>query len=283
MSASSGRHGRVVLTNDDGIAANGIRTLARALNDAGLDVVVVAPVQNRSGVSRWATYSTPVALEPAGELDGVPLYACHGSPVDCVRVALMSTLVPNASLVVSGINHGPNLGDDTLNSGTVGAAMEGALLGLPALAVSQQSAVGHFHVLDALDQKTPVYDATARVAAAIARALLEYPTPDRTVLNLNAPARISDDRVEVTRLGRRFYRRASLEAVERDGVTGFLTYGTRDQTPPYEDAPGTDFAAVSAGRVSITPLSYAWHDAKDASRLRSWAEDLLDATDPAAA
>src|ERR671935_128977 len=103
--------GRIVLTNDDGVMADGLRALHRALLARGLDVVVVAPTENRSGVARNATYGSPVSVTP---VDGDDLVlACSGTPVDCVRAALLGDIAPDASLVVSGINHGANLGDDT--------------------------------------------------------------------------------------------------------------------------------------------------------------------------
>jgi 5'-nucleotidase len=264
---------RIVITNDDGLDAHGLRTLVAAVADTSLDAVVVAPTVNRSGVARSATYGRPVVLEAAGEIDGIPAFACHGSPVDCVRSALMGEVAPTAELVLSGINHGPNLGDDSLNSGTVGAAIEGALLGVSAIAVSQQTSPGRFHILDAFDQATPVYDETAQIAARVAARVLEHRGPDRAVLNLNAPVPVSDPRIEVTRLGRRFYARGSLRAVDVDGVEGYLTFGERDgPAPPFEDDPGTDFGALAAGRVSLTPLSYAWHDEGEREAAVEWAQ-----------
>jgi 5'-nucleotidase len=274
---------RIVITNDDGLDAHGLHALVGAVAAASLDAVVVAPSINRSGVSRSATYGRPVVLEEAGPIHGVPAFACHGSPVDCVRAALMGEVAPDAELVLSGINHGPNLGDDSLNSGTVGAAIEGALLGVGAVAVSQQTSPGRFHILDALDQTTPVYDETARIGAAIAALVLEHRGPDRSVLNVNAPVPIADPRPEVTRLGRRFYARGSLTPVEVDGVKGYLTFGEREgPPPPFEDAPGTDFGALAAGRVSLTPLSYAWHDAGGEEAARAWAERLAAMAEAAA-
>lgn len=266
---------RIVITNDDGLDAHGLHALVGAVAATKLEAVVVAPSINRSGVSRSATYGSPVVLEEAGTIHGVPAFACHGSPVDCVRAALMGEVAPDAELVLSGINHGPNLGDDSLNSGTVGAAIEGALLGVGAVAVSQQTSPGRFHILDALDQTTPVYDETARVGAAIASWVLENRGPERSVLNVNAPVPISDPQFEVTRLGRRFYARGSLRTVEVDGVAGYLTFGEREgPAPAFEDEQGTDFGALKAGRVSLTPLSYAWHDETGQQAVLRWAHGL---------
>ena len=120
---------RLLVTNDDGIAAEGLHALTRGLAAAALPALVLAPSENRSGVSRNASYGRPVALERLSSVEGIPHFSCQGMPVDCVRVGMLGELAAAAELVVSGINHGPNLGDDTLNSGTVGAAIEGALLG----------------------------------------------------------------------------------------------------------------------------------------------------------
>jgi 5'-nucleotidase len=266
---------RVVLTNDDGIAAEGLHTLTRAIAAAALPAVVVAPAENRSGVSRNASYSRPVGLEPLSAGGGVEQLSCSGMPVDCVRLALLGRTAPAAELVVAGINHGPNLGDDTLNSGTVGAAIEGALLGAAGLAVSQQHFEGDFHILDSFDQTTPVYETTAAIAALFAAEMLARPAPERTVLNVNVPATLRERRVELTRLGRRFYEPDSVFSGERDGVHGYFTYGRRGgPPPPFEDAPGTDFGAIAAGRVSATPISLAWHCEDGAAAALDWAGEV---------
>jgi len=263
---------RLIVTNDDGIAAEGLHALTRGLAATGVPAVVLAPSENRSGVSRNASYGRPVAIEQLAEAGGIPHYSCQGMPVDCVRVGMLGALGPEAELVVSGINHGPNLGDDTLNSGTVGAAIEGALLGGTGLAVSQQHFDGHFHILDSFDPTTPVYETTAEIAALFAVAILESEAPERAVLNVNVPATVCERRVELTRLGRRFYPGDSLIEAERDGVHGLLTYGERGgPPPPYEDEPGTDFAALAAGHVSATPMSFAWHLEEREEALAVWA------------
>jgi 5'-nucleotidase len=262
---------RIVLTNDDGIAAEGLHTLTRAIAATELPAAVVAPAENRSGVGRHASYGRPVALEPLAAVGGIEHFSCSGMPVDCVRVALLGRTAPAAELVVSGINHGPNLGDDTLNSGTVGAAVEGALLGASGLAVSQQHFDGDFHILDSFDPTTPVYETTAAIAAMFALEMLARPAPERSLINVNVPATLSDPRVELTRLGRRFYEPDSVFSGERDGVRGYFTYGQRGgPPPPFEDTAGTDFAALAAGRVSATPISYAWHREDGEASLREW-------------
>jgi 5'-nucleotidase len=271
---------RIVLTNDDGIAAEGLHTLTRAIATTAVPAAVVAPAENRSGVGRYASYGRPVALEPLAEVGEIAHFSCSGMPVDCVRVALLGHLAPAAELVVSGINHGPNLGDDTLNSGTVGAAIEAALLGVPGLAVSQQHFEGDFHILDSFDQTTPVYETTAAIAALFAQEMLARPAPERVAINVNVPAAVREPKVEVTRLGRRFYEPGSVVAAERDGVHGYLTYGQRGgPPPPFEDAPGTDFAALAAGRVSATPISLAWHREDGEGAALGWASEVCAAVE----
>ncbi|MEZ5078816.1 MAG: 5'/3'-nucleotidase SurE [Solirubrobacterales bacterium] len=266
--------GPIVLTNDDGVMADGLRALHRALLARGLDVIVVAPAENRSGVSRNATYGEPVSLTPVDGDERV--LACSGTPVDCVRAALLGDVAPDASLIVSGINHGPNLGDDTLNSGTVGAAIEGALLGAPAVAVSQQDYVGHFHILDSFDQATPIYDDSAAIAALLAeRALTWEDWPERLVLNVNIPAEVNwaSSRARLTRLGRRHYERGSVPREEHGFSHAYRTYGERtDPPPPYESDERTDFGALAAGDLAVTPLSYAWEAEGDRTVERRWTE-----------
>ncbi|HYJ21605.1 MAG TPA: 5'/3'-nucleotidase SurE [Solirubrobacterales bacterium] len=271
---------RIVLTNDDGIAAEGLHTLTRAIAETEVPAVVVAPAENRSGVGRHAFYGRPVALESLAEVGGIAHFSCSGMPVDCVRVAMLGRTAPQAELVVSGINHGPNLGDDTLNSGTVGAAIEGALLGVPGLAVSQQHFEGDFHILDSFDPTTPVYETTAAIAGMFALEMLAHPAPERAILNVNVPATLRDPRVEVTRLGRRFYEPDSVFSGERDGVHGYFTYGKRGgPPPPFEDAPGTDFGALKAGRVSATPISFASHLPDGDQTALEWAAEVCAAVD----
>lgn len=251
----------IVLTNDDGVHAAGLALLRTALLAAGLDVVVVAPSANQSGVSRAASYKNPVraALLSA---DGAPIYSVAGTPVDCVRIALAGGLVPDAELVISGINHGANVGDDILNSGTVGAAIEAALFDVPAMAVSQQSLPGHFNILDPVGVPTVGFEDSATYGAAIARAVLQSCTPPRTVVNVNVPAERPTG-LSATRLGKRYWADKPLTPLAQHGPsTYYLVYGSSEEQPgPYETADGTDFAALERGLVSVTPINYDYADA----------------------
>lgn len=265
---------KILLTNDDGFQAAGIHELRVALAEAGLEVLMVAPEVNHSGAARLATYGDPVHLRLASEDEWGPIYACGGTPVDCVRVGLLTEIAADTDLVVSGINFGCNLGDDILNSGTVGAASEAALLGVPALAVSEQTKVGSFHILDPHDTSERNAMRVAPLSAAVAREMLEMEHPCRVVLNLNFPAGDPVD-VEVTHPARRLYALGSVEVDESTArPNGYRTYGTREgPSPEFEMSPGTDANAIRSGFVSISPISYEW----DPSRERhpaSWADVL---------
>jgi 5'-nucleotidase len=248
---------RVLLTNDDGIDAEGLQRLRRELlATPGVDLAVVAPDGNRSAIGRGITTRRALAVEKLAFGDGTFGYATDGTPVDCVRLAslgLVDGWVPE--LVVSGINHGSNLGDDVTYSGTVAAAMEGLLLGLPSIAVSQQSEGREMDFRLGTDF---VFDVAARFTARIVEELEGFPLPPGTLLNINVPAG-DPDGVEVARLGKRIYR-DRLQEQEGDGAR--RTYFIYGAEPGYEDEAGTDLVAVAAGRIAVTPvhLDLTHHD-----------------------
>jgi 5'-nucleotidase len=250
---------RVLLTNDDGIDAEGLQRLRlELLQTPGVDLAVVAPDGNRSAIGRGITTRRALAVERVGFGDGTHGYATDGTPVDCVRLASLGLIEGwTPEIVVAGINHGSNLGDDVTYSGTVAAAMEGLLLGLPAIAVSQQS---ERREMDFRLGREFVFDEAARFTARVVEELEAVPLPPSTLLNVNVPAGGAEG-VEVARLGKRIYR-DRLEAHDADPETGrprFFIYGT---DPGYEDEPGTDLAAVAGGRVAVTPvhLDLTYHD-----------------------
>lgn len=228
---------RFLLSNDDGWRAPGLRCLAETLRRLG-EVVVVAPDRNRSGASNSLTLDTPVRV--TREEEGV--YSVTGTPTDCVHVAISGLLPDPPDLVIAGINDGPNLGDDVLYSGTVAAAMEGRFLGLPALAVS-------------LAGERPTHFASA---AAFVRALLERhagaPFPADTLLNVNVPDLPPGEirGYEVTRLGQRHKSEPALRA---EDPRGRPVYWVGPPGAAQDAGAGTDFHAVLARRVSVTPLS----------------------------
>ena len=257
----------VLLTNDDGYTSDGLAAARDAMLKAGLRVVVVAPDGPRSGGSRAATFRKPVRIDQVGGDDTNPIYACDGTPVDCIRVALMSDLVLDARVVVSGINEGANLGDDTTYSSTAGAAVEGALLGVGSIAVSQQSRDRRFRLVDVTGYD---WENSASVAAALAVEAVHTPIPARTVVNVNVPGLVHAP-AAVTRLGRRAYRRGGLEMARTEHGHGFFSFHVNeDSDPPIHDEPGTDFAALAAGSVSLTPLSFAWGDKAAGEAVRAW-------------
>ena len=250
---------RVLLTNDDGIDAEGLQRLRRELmSTPGVDLAVIAPDGNRSAIGRGITTRRALAVERIDFGDGTHGYATDGTPVDCVRLAslgLVDGWLPD--IVVAGINHGSNLGDDVTYSGTVAAAMEGLLLGLPAIAVSQQSEKREMDFRLGLDF---VFDAAARFTGRLVQELEQVPLPPSTLLNVNVPAGEVDG-VEVARLGKRIYR-DRLEAGEIEPQTGRPTFFIYGAEPGYQDDPGTDLAAVAAGRIAVTPvhLDLTHHD-----------------------
>jgi 5'-nucleotidase len=243
---------RVLLTNDDGIHAEGLQTLRRAL--AALEditLAVIAPDENMSATARSITTRRPLWITEVELGGGAVGYSCDGTPVDCVRLAqlgLVDGFEPD--LVVAGINHGSNLGDDITYSGTVAAALEGIVLGIPGIAVSQQSLARE---MDFRLGREFDFETAAAFTAQIVDRLDDVPLPEGTLLNVNVPAGEVDG-VEVARLGKRIYQDA-LELVDSDdeGRKRFRIYG---DAPLHEDEEGTDLAAVAAGRIAVTPLHF---------------------------
>jgi 5'-nucleotidase len=243
---------RVLLTNDDGIHADGLQTLRRALVRLDdVELAVIAPDANMSATARSITTRRPLWVTEVPFEDGTHGYSCDGTPVDCVRLAslgLVGQFEPD--LVVAGVNHGSNLGDDITYSGTVAAALEGIVLGVPGIAVSQQSLAREmdFRLGPSFD-----FDTAAAFTAQVVDRIDDVPLPDGTLLNINVPAGGAAG-VEVARLGKRIYRDA-LEQVDSDdeGRKRFRIYG---DAPVYHDEEGTDLAAVAAGRIAVTPLHF---------------------------
>ena len=265
---------RVLLTNDDGIEAKGLQTLRKALLQVpGIELAVVAPDSNRSATARSITIRRPLWVEQVEFPDGTVGYATDGTPVDCVRFATLG-LIENfqADLIVSGINHGANLGDDITYSGTVAAALEGVVLGLPAVAISQATGSGDWHTQEEMD-----FTAAAAFAARVVEEIEEVPLPSGTLLNINVPH--GDVRgVEVARLGKRVYRdELSLMQEEPAGRRLYRIYGP---APDMAGEEGTDINAVSSGRIAVTPLHFDLTDEPGIKTLRSY--DLAKLLAPAA-
>jgi 5'-nucleotidase len=241
----------ILLTNDDGIEAEGIQALRSAL--AELDdvrLVVIAPDGNRSAMARSITTRRPLWVTEFDFADGSIGYATDGTPVDCVRLARLGLIEGfEADLVVAGINHGANLGDDITYSGTVAAALEGVVLGVPSIAVSQQSRAGE---LDFAGTGSYDFEIAVRFVARLVESLVDSPLPPATLLNINVPGRMPTG-VEVTHLGKRVYHDELRLDSEEQGRRRYWIYGT---SPGFEDEPGTDLNAVARGSVALTPLHF---------------------------
>ena len=261
---------RVLLTNDDGIGAEGLHALRRAL--AGVDGVethVIVPDSNRSATARSITTRSPLSVEEVELDDGSIAHATDGTPVDCVRFGDLGLVGERPDLIVSGINHGSNLGDDITYSGTVAAALEGIVLGIPAVAISQQSTARE---MDFRLGRSFEFAVAARFGAELVRLLAGESLPAETLLNVNCPA--GEPRgIAVTRLGKRLYN-DELRLVDEDGG-GRRRYQIYGFEPSFEDEPGTDLSAVAEGLISVTPVHFDLTDRKGLGRLRGWDLDRM--------
>ena len=245
---------RILVANDDGYLAPGLAALVQACEGLG-ELDVMAPEQNASGTSNSLTLNRPLSVLTSSN----SFRYVNGTPSDCVHLALTGVLPRRPDLVVSGINNGANMGDDTLYSGTVAAAMEGYLFGIPAIAFSQ------------VNKGWGDLDAAARVARAIIMQVLrDPPTPGPWLLNVNIPNRPDADRLErvVTRLGRRH---ASEPLIRQTSPRGDPLYWIGPAGDAREAGEGTDFHATSSGKVSITPLQV---DLTEHTTLPRWSEWL---------
>src|ERR1700710_2109957 len=269
---------RVLITNDDGISAPGLQALRRApLQLEGLEVEVVAPDTNRSATARSITTRAPLSVEEVVFEDGDKGYAIDGTPVDCVRIPGLGRVGGRPDLIVSGINHGANLGDDITYSGTVAAALEGIILGIPAVALSQQSSGGGMgYVSGRFD-----FDVAAAFTAQMVARLATESMPEATLINVNCPAG-EPNGIEVTKLGKRIYN-DELKLVSEESEGARKRYEIYGWQPGYEEIEGTDLNAVAEGRISVTPIHFDLTDHGGLERLRGWGfEEMLAASAPAA-
>ncbi|MCD6705835.1 MAG: 5'/3'-nucleotidase SurE [Hydrogenophilales bacterium 17-64-11] len=227
---------RILLSNDDGYFAPGLAALARALAPLA-DITVVAPERDRSGASNSLTLDRPLMLrqEPGG------FYYVNGTPTDCVHLAVTGMLDHMPDMVISGINHGANMGDDTIYSGTVAAATEGYLLGVPSIAVSLAN------------HNAQHFDTAARVVVELVQRIQAQPPTEPMLLNVNVPDRARADLggIRVTRLGKRHKAESVVKTTNPRGQT---VYWVGAAGGAQDAGEGTDFHAVANGFVSITPL-----------------------------
>jgi 5'-nucleotidase len=247
---------RILIANDDGYLSPGIRALHAAMKSLG-QATIVAPDRNRSGASNSLTLSHPVHVR-CHESD---IYSLEGTPTDCVNIALNGLLEDEQDMVVSGINDGPNLGDDVLYSGTVAAAIEGRHLGHPALAVSM---AGH---------EPQHYATAARVMQNLVAHLQEVPLPMDTILNINVPDRPFAELagLRATRLGKRHPSKTTTRQLSPRGETVYWIGAAGDIA---DDGPGTDFGAVRDGYVSVTPLQVDLTRVDSIKPVGDWLERL---------
>jgi 5'-nucleotidase len=257
---------RVLITNDDGIQATGLNALRRELcKIPDLDVHVVAPDSNRSATARSITTRSPLWVEEVPFDDGSIGYATEGTPVDCVRFAELGLVGERPELIVSGINHGSNLGDDITYSGTVAAALEGIVLDIPAIAISQSAGAGEegFPWGREFD-----FSSSAAFAAELVQRVAEDPLPADTLLNVNCPAGTPTG-IEVTHLGKRLYN-DEMRQVDEDPETGRRRYRIYGFEPSFEDESGSDLSAIANERISVTPVHFDLTDRPSLDRLGQW-------------
>ncbi|MGY6588542.1 MAG: 5'/3'-nucleotidase SurE [Wenzhouxiangella sp.] len=249
----------ILISNDDGLYAPGIRLLAEKLAAHCERVTIVAPDRDRSGASNSLTLDQPIRVERQDD----NRFKVFGTPTDCVHIAITGLLGDEPDMVVSGINHGANLGDDVLYSGTVAAAMEGRFLGLPAMAVSLVYGEGG----------PRHYASAAEAASILMQQLVREPLPADTILNVNVPDLPWDEirGFETTRLGHR-HRSEHVIPLEDPRGRSFFWIG-----PPGDESdsgPGTDFQAVRNGYVSVTPIHVDLTRYQALDQVSHWIERL---------
>ncbi len=244
----------ILLTNDDGYQAEGLRALAAALEDFAT-VSIVAPSQEQSGTAQSLTLRQPIVCNKIAERE----WAIDGTPADCVIVALHKLLPEKPDIVISGINHGANLGENIYYSGTVGAAREGALHHIPSVAMSLCS------------KKTEVkFENSARVARAAAEMILKEGLPDQVLLNVNVPEPWNGD-VKFTRQSQKITRNQLSEGKDPRGRSYFWLF---EQRIDKDVEPDTDYAAIFSGAVSITPLHLDPTHTESLNHLSHWAKPI---------
>ncbi|MCG9058230.1 5'/3'-nucleotidase SurE [Laribacter hongkongensis] len=243
---------RFLLSNDDGYFAPGIEALAAGLATLGT-VTVVAPERDRSGASNSLTLDRPLMLRRAPN----GFHFVNGTPTDCVHLAVTGMLDQQPDMVISGINHGANMGDDTVYSGTVAAATEGFLLGVPSLAVSLAAKPGE-HL-----------DTAVQVTLDIVQRMMDRPFTEPTLLNINVPDRPFHELrgTVATRLGRRHHAEPVVKSVN---PRGDVVYWVGAAGPAQDAGEGTDFHAVREGFVSVTPLSIDLTGYRQLAELPAW-------------
>ncbi len=248
----------ILLSNDDGYQADGIKALARELKKIGR-VVIVAPMWEQSGTSHSLTIYRPLRTKKISN----DVYAVSGTPTDAVMIAVYCILNKKPDILVSGINHGQNMGDDVTYSGTVAAAMEGTILGIPSIAISQITSN------DIGVSTSRIFDKAARFAARLVRSVKKNGIPKGTLLNVNVPEYKKADarRYRITRLGERVYHDVITEKIDPRGEPYFWIGG---HYTVIDKGPDTDYGAIQKNFISVTPLDIDLTDRKFYGILKEW-------------
>jgi 5'-nucleotidase len=246
----------ILITNDDGYLAPGIRILAEALTSVA-KISVVAPDRNKSGASNSLTLMRPLHAE----MTPLGYYSVDGTPTDCVHLAISGLLDSKPDMVVSGINAGANLGDDVLYSGTVAAATEGRFLGLPAIAVSL------------VGRPAQHYETAAEVVRQIIQNLIDDPLPEDTILNVNVPD-LLPDKLEGTTATRLGFRHKAEPSIKQFDPYGSPVYWVGPPGEAQDAGPGTDFYTVEHNQVSVTPLQIDLTRHDSISPLQQWLSNI---------
>jgi 5'-nucleotidase len=246
----------ILITNDDGIYAPGLLALSQALAQVG-KVIAIAPDRPRSASGHAITLHKPLRISHVNLADGTPAWATNGTPSDCVVLGISDILTEKPDLVVSGINPGPNLGEDLTYSGTVSAAMEGAIYGIAAFSISLA------------DPDTLDFGPTARFAARLARALAEHALPADTFLNVNVPGCAENliTGVEITKQARRRYRGRLEKRIDPRGREYYWLGGELLREGSFA---GTDVEAVEQNRISVTPVHLDFTQYNCLEELKTW-------------
>jgi len=246
----------ILVTNDDGVDSEGLLALKRALSVAG-EVVAIAPEVNWSTAGHMKTLQKPLHVTKVWLPDGDFAFVTDGSPTDCVSLGVLGILDRKPDLVVAGINKGPNLGDDVTYSGTVAAAMEAVISGIPSMAVSLDG----YHEWD--------FRFAADFAGRLASHILRNGLGNDVLLNVNVPNLPAEKitGVEITRLGKRIYRDM---LVQKKDETGQIHYWIEGETPTGIPDEGTDYKAIADGKVSITPIHLDLTNHRLIEELRNW-------------
>ena len=248
---------KIILTNDDGIYSPGILTLKKALTPFG-SVTVVAPDVQKSGVGHAITFSHPLRVREVFANGDFVGYGIDGSPADCVKLAVREIMKEKSDLLVSGINIGANVGINVLYSGTVAAAIEGAVLGIPSVAISLE-----------ISESSPDIQGAAVIAKEIIGHIINKELPRGTLLNVNIPL-ISKDKIKGIKITRQFSGDFDEHYDRRTDPRGIAYYWIAGTGWPKIDVVGTDMHALKEGYISITPLRYDLTDYTFLKEVESW-------------